>query len=318
LKLPGVSYSDSRVWNSTDALKLSFIPRRLLIIGGGIIGLEMASVYSALGSTIDIVDSIDQVLSLVDIDIINQFNKITSMDFNLVLNTKILKVDSKEDGLWVTMQTKNLSPSVIRYDAILIAIGRGAPCYLSLDIDKIGIVQNTSGFITVDAQLRTNKSHVYAIGDVLGPPMLAHKGIYQGKLVAEIISGKTVFYDPMVVPSIAYTDPEVAWVGITEKEAERKKINYAVSVFPWKASGRAMVSIADQGCTKLIFSKDSHRIIGGTIIGSNAGELLGEITLAIEMGCEAEDISLTMHAHPTLYETIGVSSEIFQGISIDI
>lgn len=316
INFPGIPPNDSRIWNSNDALKLQCIPKRLLIIGGGVIGLEMATIYASLGSKIDIVDSSKQILSSVDTDVISVYTKLINSHFNLYLETKIIKIDSRDDGLWVTMNIRNLTSKIVCYDIILIAIGR-FPCFKKLRLDKIKIETDESGFIKVDSQLRTSKSHIYAIGDVVGNPMLAHKGIYQGKIVSDIISGKKVFYEPLVVPSIAYTDPEVAWVGVTEREAILKNINYKTAIFPWIASGRAIISNSETGCTKLIFDKDSKRIIGGSIVGSNAGELLGEISLAIEMGCEAEDISLTMHAHPTLYETIGLSSEVFQGISID-
>jgi len=316
INFPGIPPNDPRIWNSNDALKLQCIPKRLLIIGGGVIGLEMATIYASLGSKIDIIDSNKQILSSVDTDVISVYTKLINSHFNLYLETKIIKIDSRDDGLWVTMNIRNLPSKIVCYDIILIAIGR-FPCFKKLRLDKIKIETDESGFIKVDSQLRTSKSHIYAIGDVVGNPMLAHKGIYQGKIVSDIISGKKVFYEPLVVPSVAYTDPEVAWVGVTEREAILKNINYKTAIFPWIASGRAIISNSETGCTKLIFDKDSKRIIGGSIVGSNAGELLGEISLAIEMGCEAEDISLTMHAHPTLYETIGLSSEVFQGISID-
>lgn len=316
IDLSEILVNDTRIWNSNDALKLKFIPKRLLIIGGGIIGLEMATIYSSLGSNIDIVDSCKQILSSVDSDVVCQYTKSVSRDYNVYLETKVVNVDTRDDGLWVTIKTKNLPVKLVCYDAIITAVGR-FPCFKRLGLDKVEIEKDKLGFIKVDSQLRTNKSHVYAIGDVVGNPMLAHKGIYQGKIVSDIIAGRKVFYDPLAIPSVAYTDPEIAWVGITEKQAIQEHIDYKTSTFPWIASGRAVVSNSEMGCTKLIFDQCSKRIIGGAIVGSNAGELLGEISLAIEMGCEAEDISLTMHAHPTLYETIGLSSEIFQGISID-
>ncbi|BBI01182.1 dihydrolipoamide dehydrogenase [Buchnera aphidicola (Nipponaphis monzeni)] len=316
--LNNVPYLDERIWTSNDALCLSMIPKRFLIIGSGIIGLEMATIYSALGSIVDVVDTNSQIFASVDQDLVSNFLKIVSMDFKIILNTQVLKIKAKDNGIWVTLKNNSNIDKLVCYDAVLIAIGRKIDLE-NLNLKKIGGVSISNlGNVCVNDQLCTNIPNIYAIGDVVGYPMLAHKGIYQGKIVADIIAGKQVFFDPLVIPAIAYTNPELAWVGVTEKEAIEKNIKYKKSVFPWSVSGKAIISNAHVGQTNLIFDDVSKRIIGGAILGPNAGELLGEISLAIEMGCYAEDISLTMHAHPTLYETIGGASEVLQGISTDL
>ncbi|WP_367681673.1 dihydrolipoyl dehydrogenase [Buchnera aphidicola] len=314
IKLPNFPYNDKRIWDSTDALNLQNIPNRLLIIGGGIIGLEMATVYSSLGSKIDIIDSGMRLLPVVDKDVIDIFVCAVNKKFNLMLNRVISKIELEKQGVVVTTadnEEKNC------YDAILVAIGR-KPNYKDLNINSIGIEINELNFIKTDKQLRTNISNIFAIGDVIGQPMLAHKGIHEGHIAAEVIAGKKHFFMPKVIPCVAYTDPEIAWVGLTEQEAMKLKINYKKAVFPWSASGKAITSHAHIGLTKLIFDKETNRIIGGMIIGRNASELLSEISLAIEMGCDAEDISLTIHAHPTLYESIGLAAEVFQGTITDL
>ncbi|WMY96264.1 MAG: dihydrolipoyl dehydrogenase [Arsenophonus sp.] len=317
MRLPFIPNEDPRVWDSTDALQLKEIPKRMLILGGGIIGLEMGTLYHALGSTIDVVEMFDQVIPTADKDIINFFTKQIRNKFNLMLNTKVTQVEAKKDAIYVTIQEGEKVKDIRQYDVILVAIGR-SPNGKWLGADKAGVQVNELGFIQTNKQMCTNVPHIYAIGDIVGQPMLAHKGIYEGHIAAEVISGLKHYFDPQVIPSIAYTDPEVAWTGLTEKEAKKKLINYEVSIFPWMASGRAVASNCAQGITKLIFDKKTHRIIGGSVVGANAGELLGEISLAIEMGSDAEDIALTVHAHPTLYESIGNAAKIFSGSITDL
>ncbi|WP_434527208.1 dihydrolipoyl dehydrogenase [Photorhabdus asymbiotica] len=317
IQLPFIPHDDPRVWDSTDALALTTVPGRLLVMGGGIIGLEMGTVYHALGSQIDVVEMLDQVIPAADKDVVKVFTKRISKQFNLMLETKVTVVEAKEDGIYVTMEGKNAPAEPQRYDAVLVAIGR-VPNGKMLDAGKAGIEVDDRGFIHVDKQMRTNVPHIFAIGDIVGQPMLAHKGVHEGHVAAEVISGKKHYFDPKVIPSIAYTEPEVAWVGLTEKEAKEKGISYETATFPWAASGRAIASDCADGMTKLIFDKESNRIIGGAIVGTNGGELLGEIGLAIEMGCDAEDIALTIHAHPTLHESVGLAAEIFEGSITDL
>ncbi|GFN45500.1 dihydrolipoyl dehydrogenase [Candidatus Regiella insecticola] len=316
--LPFIPYEDPRIWDSTDALKLKSVPKKLLIMGGGIIGLEMATVYRALGSEIDVVEMFDQVIPAADKDVIKVFTNKISKQFNLMLETKVTKVEAKTDGIYVTMEGKKAPSTEPQcYDAVLVAVGR-VPNGKSLDAGKADVEVSEQGFINVDKQLRTNVPHIFAIGDIVGQPMLAHKGVHEGHVAAEVIAGKKHYFDPKVIPSIAYTEPEVAWVGVTEKEAKEKGISFETATFPWAASGRAIASDCAEGITKLIFDKETHRIIGGAIVGSNGGELLGEIGLAIEMGCDAEDLALTIHAHPTLHESVGLAAEIFEGSITDL
>ena len=317
IQLPFIPHNDPRIWDSTDALELKEIPKRLLLMGGGIIGLEMGMVYQALGSQVEVVEMLDQIIPAADKDIIKTFTKTTKNIYKYMLETKVIAVESKESTIEVTFETKDGSNNTQEYDAVLVAIGR-SPNGKLIDAEKAGIEVTDQGFINVDKQLRTNISHIYAVGDIVGQPMLAHKGVHEGHVAAEVIAGKKHFFEPKVIPSIAYTDPEVAWVGKTEKEALEEGINYEVSVFPWAASGRALASDCSNGMTKLIWNKDSKCVIGGAVVGSNAGELLGEIGLAIEMGCNAEDLALTIHAHPTLHESIGLSAEIFEGSITDL
>ncbi|MBD2785249.1 dihydrolipoyl dehydrogenase [Xenorhabdus sp. DI] len=317
IQLPFIPHDDPRVWDSTDALELKTVPGRLLVMGGGIIGLEMGTVYHALGSQIDVVEMFDQVIPAADKDIVKVFTKRVSKKFNLMLETKVTAVEAKEDGIYVTMEGKKAPAEPQRYDAVLVAIGR-VPNGKSLDAGKAGVEVDERGFIHVDKQMRTNVPHIFAIGDIVGQPMLAHKGVHEGHVAAEVISGKKHYFDPKVIPSIAYTEPEVAWVGLTEKEAKEKGISFETATFPWAASGRAIASDCSDGMTKLIFDKETNRIIGGAVVGTNGGELLGEIGLAIEMGCDAEDLALTIHAHPTLYESIGMAAEIYEGSITDL
>ncbi|XBC42467.1 MAG: dihydrolipoyl dehydrogenase [Buchnera aphidicola (Meitanaphis elongallis)] len=316
-KLSYVPSNDPRVWDSTSALSIPSIPRNLLIIGSGIIGLEMATIYSSLGSQVDVIDNSHDLLSHLDRDIINMFCSAVRDDFNIFLNSEVSKITSNEQGFLVEKNSKNNIQNVKLYDAILVSVGR-VPNLDSLNIDKIGLKTDSNGFLKVNEKLCTNVSNVYAVGDIIGQPMLAHKGIHQGHIVAEIIAGKNHYFNPYVIPCILYTDPEIAWVGVTEQEAIKNNLAYEVSTFPWSALGRAISSNYSHGMTKLIFDIKTKKIIGGSVIGNNAGELLGEIGLAIEMGCDVEDIALTIHAHPTLYESISLSAQIFQGTITDM
>ncbi|NQZ48924.1 MAG: dihydrolipoyl dehydrogenase [Moritella sp.] len=317
VKLPFIPHEDPRVWDSTDALELKEVPGKLLVLGGGIIGLEMGTVYSALGSDIDVVEFADQLVPAADKDIVKVYAKAVKNKFNVMLSTKVTAVDAKEDGLYVTFEGKKAPAEPVRYDAVLVAVGR-VPNGLGLNAEKAGITVTERGFIETVKTMSTNVPHIYAIGDIVGQPMLAHKGVHEGHVAAENIAGKKHFFDPKVIPSIAYTEPEMAWAGLTEKEAKEQGVNYEAAVFPWAASGRAIASDASNGMTKLLFNKDTNRIIGGAMVGTNAGELLGEVCLAIEMGCDAEDIALTIHAHPTLHESVGMAAEIYEGSITDL
>ncbi|BBR41445.1 MULTISPECIES: dihydrolipoyl dehydrogenase [Aeromonas] len=317
VKLPFIPHDDPRVWDSTDALELTTVPGKLLVIGGGIIGLEMGTVYSSLGSEIDVVEFADQLVPAADKDIVKIYTKRVAKKFNIMLETKVTAVEAREDGLYVSYEGKHAPAEPVRYDNVLVAVGR-VPNGKMLDAEKAGVAVTERGFIEVDKQLRTNVAHIHAIGDIVGQPMLAHKGVHEGHVAAEVIAGKKHYFDPKVIPSIAYTEPEMAWVGLTEKEAKQQGLNFEVATFPWAASGRAIASDCSDGMTKLIFDKESGRVIGGAIVGTNGGELLGEIGLAIEMGADAEDIALTIHAHPTLHESVGLAAEVFEGSITDL
>ncbi len=316
IQLPFIPHEDPRIWDSTDALKLKEVPKKLLIMGGGIIGLEMGTVYHALGAEIEVVEMFDQVIPAADKDVVAIYTKQIEKKFKLMLETKVTAVEAKDDGIYVSMEGKACNDTK-RYDAVLVAIGR-VPNGKLIDAGKAGVNVDERGFIAVDKQMRTNVPHIFAIGDIVGQPMLAHKGVHEGHVAAEVIAGQKHYFDPKVIPSIAYTEPEVAWVGKTEKECKQEGLNYEVAKFPWAASGRAIASECSEGMTKLIFDKDTHRLLGGAIVGANGGELLGEIGLAIEMGCDAEDIALTIHAHPTLHESVGLAAEVFEGSITDL
>jgi len=317
VKLPFLP-EDPRIMDSTGALELEETKCRMLVIGGGIIGLEMATVYQALGAEITVVELMDQIIPGADKDIVTPlFKRISKRYQNIFLKTKVTKVEAKKDGLWVTFEGENAPSKPEKFDRILSAVGRRSNSDL-IGADKAGIKVDERGFITVDKQQRTNVPTIYAIGDIAGMPMLAHKAIPEGRVAAEVIAGKKHYFDPKCIPSVAYTDPEVAWVGITENEAKAKGIKYGKGVFPWAASGRALSIGRDEGLTKLLIDETTHRVIGAGIVGPNAGELMGEIALAIEMGCDVEDISLTIHPHPTLSETIPMAAEIFEGTITDL
>jgi dihydrolipoamide dehydrogenase len=317
IELPFVPKGDDRIMDSTGALEMKDIPGKMLILGGGIIGLEMGTIYQALGAKIDVVEVLDQLIPAADKDIMKMYMKTIKNKFNTMLETKVTDVESKDDGVYVTFEGKQAPAEPVRYDRVLVAVGR-RPNGSLVDAEKAGVKVDERGFINVDKQLRTNVAHIFAIGDLIGQPMLAHKASHEGHVAAEVISGKKHFFDPRGIPSVAYTEPEIAWVGFTEKEAKEQGLNYEAATFPWAASGRAIASDATDGLTKLLFDKDTGRIIGGAIIGTNAGEMLGEIGLAIEMGADAEDIALTVHAHPTLNESIGLAAEIFEGSITDM
>lgn len=308
---------DDRIMDSTGALEMKDIPGEMLVIGGGIIGLEMGTVYSALGTKISVVEFLDQLMPGADADLVRIYTRHVEKRFNLMLSAKVVAVDAKKDGLYVTFEGKNAPASAVRYDKILVAVGRKPNGFL-IDADKAGIEVGERGFISVDEQLRTNVSHIHAIGDVVGQPMLAHKAVHEAHVAAEVIAGQNHAFEPRCIPSVAYTDPEVAWVGLTEREAKEQGIDYETANFPWAASGRAIASARTEGKTKLIFEKESGQVLGGAMVGINAGEMLGEICLAIEMGSNAEDVALTIHAHPTLNESIGMAAEIFEGTITDL
>ena len=308
---------DDRVIDSTGALEMKDIPGKMLVLGGGIIGLEMGTVYNALGSQIDVVEFLDQSIPAADKDIVKVYNKTIKDTFNVMLETKVTGVEAKKDGLYVSFEGKKAPAKPVRYDKVLVAVGR-KPNGKLVGADVAGVTVDERGFINVDKQMRTNVPHIFAIGDLVGQPMLAHKAVHEGHVAAEVVAGKKHYFDPKCIPSVAYTEPELAWVGLTEKEAKEQGINYEAASFPWAASGRAIASDATDGLTKLIFDKDTDRIIGGAMVGTNAGEMLGEIGLAIETGADAEDIALTIHAHPTLNESIGLAAEIYEGSITDL
>ena len=316
IELPFIPHADPRIWDSTDALTLKAAPAKLLVMGGGIIGLEMGTVYQKLGSSVDVVEMQDQLVPAADKDVVKAYTKANKKRFNIMLKTKVAKVDAQEDGIHVTLESATGSETVI-YDAVLVAIGR-SPNGKLLEAEKAGIEVNQWGFIETDKQMKTNVPHIFAVGDIVGQPMLAHKGVHEAHVAAEVMAGKKHYFEPVSIPSIAYTFPEMAWVGLTEKEAKEKGINYEVATFPWSASGRALAADVSDGFTKLIFNKDDHTLIGGALVGDNAGELLGEISLALEMQCDAEDLALTIHAHPTLHESVGMAAEIYEGSITDL
>lgn len=315
--LPFVPKDDDRIMDSTGALEMKDIPEKMLILGGGIIGLEMGTVYHALGSKIDVVEFLDQLVPAADKDIMKVYMKTIKGKFNTMLETKVTAVESKDDGVYVSFEGKQAPAEAVRYDRVLVAVGR-RPNGSLVAAEKAGVEVDERGFINVDKQMRTNVANIFAIGDLVGQPMLAHKAVHEGHVAAEVIAGKKHYFDPRGIPSVAYTEPEIAWVGLTEKEAKEQGVSYEAATFPWAASGRAIASHATDGMTKLLFEKDSGRVIGGAIIGTNAGEMLGEIGLAIEMGADAEDVALTVHAHPTLNESIGLAAEIFEGSITDM
>ena len=317
VKLPFLP-DDPRIFDSTGALTLTHVGGKMLVIGGGIIGLEMATVYHAIGTEVTVVEFMDQIIPGADNDVVMPlYKRIKPRYKNIYLKTKVTKVDAKKDGLYVTFEGENAPPQPEKFDTILCAVGR-RPNGDQIDATKAGVKVDERGFIPVDKQLRTNVAHIYAIGDIIGNPMLAHKAIPEGRVAAEVIAGLKHYFDPKGIASVAYTDPEIAWVGVSENEAKAKGIKYGKGIFPWAASGRALSNGRSEGLTKLIIDETTHRVIGAGIVGTNAGELMGEVALAIEMGCDVEDLALTIHPHPTLSESIAMAAEVFEGTITDL
>lgn len=317
VKLPFIP-EDSRVIDSTGALELEKTDGELLILGGGIIGLEMATVYHTLGANISVVEMMDQLIPGADRDVVAPLHKRLEKRYDsIMLKTSVTKVEAKKEGLWVTFEGANApSENPKRYDRILVAVGR-KPNGKFIDAEKAGVKVDERGFIPVDKQMKTNVAGIYAIGDIVGNPMLAHKASSEAHIAAEVIAGKKHYFEPKCIPSVAYTDPEIAWVGETENSAKQKGMVFQKSVFPWAASGRALSIDRTEGFTKLIFD-ENKRVLGGAIVGVNAGELISEIALAIEMNCDVEDIALTIHPHPTLSESIKMTAEVFEGTVTDL
>ena len=317
VKLPFIP-EDPRIVDSTGALELRQVPERMLIIGGGIIGLEMGTVYSTLGARLDVVEMMDGLMQGADLDLEKVWEKMNAHRFdNIMTSTKTVAVEAKADGIYVTFEGEKAPKEPQRYDLVLVAAGR-APNGKLCSAEKAGVAVTERGFIEVDKQQRTNVPHIYAIGDVVGQPMLAHKAVHEAHVAAENCAGHKAYFDARVIPGVAYTDPEVAWVGVTEEIAKRDGIKITKSVFPWAASGRAIANGRDEGFTKLIFDAETGLIIGGGIVGTHAGDMIGEICLAIEMGCDAVDIGSTIHPHPTLGESIGMAAEVANGTCTDL
>lgn len=316
-KFPGAP-EDERIMDSTGALALADIPKRMLVIGGGIIGLEMGTVYDALGTKVSIVEFTDGLVQGCDRDLVRPLQKRMEKRFeSIMLSTKVAKMEAKKDGIHVSFEGEASPKENQVYDRVLVSIGR-KPNGKNIGAENAGVAVNEWGFINVDKQMRTNVAHIFAIGDIVGQPMLAHKATHEGKVAAEVIAGHKVEFQAMAIPSVAYTDPEIAWAGVTEIEAKAKGIEYEKASFPWAASGRAISIARTEGTTKLIFDKTSHRLIGAGIVGVNAGELLAEAVLAIEMGADAHDLGLTIHAHPTLSETVCFAAEMKEGTITDL
>jgi dihydrolipoamide dehydrogenase len=317
VRIPGFPNDDPRLIDSTGALALADIPPKMLIVGGGIIGLEMASVYAALGSEVDIVELQPGLMPGCDRDLVKPLQKrLEKSVAGIMLKTKVSDIKAQKNGLKVTFDGEK-APASKLYDRVLVAVGR-TPNGKQINAEAAGVQVDERGFIPTDAKMRTNVPHIYAIGDVVGNPMLAHKATHEGKVAAEVIAGLPALFDPMTIPSVAYTDPEVAWMGLTETEAREKGIEIEKGVFPWAASGRALGIHREEGLTKLIFDPKSKRLLGAGIVGRSAGELIGETVLALEMGADAEDIGLTIHPHPTLNETIGLAAEMAEGSITDL
>ncbi|WP_126286064.1 dihydrolipoyl dehydrogenase [Burkholderia stagnalis] len=317
VKLPFLP-DDPRIVDSTGALELRQQPKRMLVIGGGIIGLEMATVYSTLGAEIDVVEMLDVLMNGADRDLVKVWEKCNAKRFgNVMLKTKTVGAEAKEDGIYVTFEGEKAPAEPQRYDLVLVAVGR-SPNGKKIGADKAGVAVTDRGFIDVDKQMRTNVPHIFAIGDVVGQPMLAHKAVHEGHVAAEAAHGEKAYFDALQIPSVAYTDPEVAWAGKTEEQCKAEGIKYGKAVFPWAASGRAIANGRDEGFTKLIFDEETHRVIGGGIVGLNAGDLISEVCLAVEMGADAEDIGKTIHPHPTLGESVGMAAELYEGVCTDL
>ncbi len=322
VKLPFLPKDDPRIVTSTGALELRQNPKRMLVIGGGIIGLEMGTVYSTLGARLDVVEMLDGLMQGADRDLVKVWQKMNAPRFdNIMLKTKTVGAEATKDGILVKFENADGSPAAVKeqlYDLVLQAVGR-VPNGKRIGAEKAGVIVGERGFIPVDIQMRTNVPHIFAIGDIVGQPMLAHKAVHEAHVAAEVASGDThAAFDARVIPSVAYTDPEVAWVGVTEGEAKASGMKVKKGLFPWNASGRAIANGRDEGFTKLLFSEETHAIVGGGIVGTHAGDMIGEIALAIEMGADAVDIGKTIHPHPTLGETIGLAAEAFEGACTDL
>ncbi len=315
-KLPFIPWSDPRVMDSTDALEIAEVPKRLLVVGGGIIGLEMATVYDALGAKVTVVELSPGLIPGVDRDVVRPLERIIKKRYeNIFLNTKVTAIEPAKQGLVCTFEGKD-APKQDTFDRVLVAIGR-TPNGKLIDAEKAGVAVNDWGFIEVDKQMRTNVPHIYAIGDIVGQPMLAHKATHEGKVAAENIAGHKAFFDARTIPSVAYTDPEVAWMGKTEEQCKKEGIKYEKGVFPWAASGRSLSLGRDEGMTKVLFD-ENHRLIGAAMVGPSAGELIAEAVLALELGADIEDIALTIHPHPTLSETFNFAAEVAEGTCTDL
>ena len=316
-RIPGFPDDDKRIIDSTGALELAEIPKRLLVIGGGIIGLEMAAVYDALGSKITVVELMDALIPGADQDIVKVLQKrITKRYEKILLKTKVSKIEARKEGLLVTFDASG-AQSTDTFDAILMAVGR-RPNGRDINADAAGVAVDERGFIPVDKQMRSNVPHIFAIGDICGEPMLAHKATHEAKIAAEVIAGHKAFFDARTIPSVAYTDPEIAWMGLTETQAQAQGVQFDKAVFPWAASGRALSTGRDEGMTKVLFDKTTRRVLGAAIVGVNAGELIAEAVLALEMGADAADLCLTIHPHPTLSETLAFAAEIAEGSITDL
>jgi dihydrolipoamide dehydrogenase len=316
LMLPGLP-DDPRIVDSTGALELTSIPKKMLVVGGGIIGLEMACVYSALGADVSVVELTDSLMPGTDPDLLRPFLKIVKKRYEAIMvSTKVTGMRATVPGIEVSFDGDK-APSIGVYDRVLVAVGRRANGD-KLDAEKAGVAVDHRGIIEVDKQMRTNVSHIFAIGDLAGGPMLAHKATHEAKVAAEVIAGEKSYFDARSIPSVAYTDPEIAWVGLTELQAKAEGIDYEKAQFPWAASGRALSIGRPEGFTKLLFDRKTDRVLGGAIVGPNAGDLISEICLAVEMGADASDISLTIHPHPTLSETVAFASEAFEGTLTDL
>ena len=317
VKLPAFPWDDPRMMDSTDALLLKDVPKKLLVVGGGIIGLEMACVYDGLGSEVTVVELLDQLMPGADPDLVRPLaTRLNKRYAGIHLKVKVSKIEATKEGLKATFEGEK-APEPQVYDRVLVAVGR-TPNGKKIDADKAGVQVTERGFIPVDKQMRTNVPHIFAIGDVVGNPMLAHKATHEGKVAAEVCAGQKSEFVARVIPSVAYTDPEVAWVGVTEGEAKKNGLQFGVGKFPYAASGRAIGIGRTEGFTKLIFDEATHRIIGAGIVGPNAGDLISEVALAIEMGAEAADIGLTVHPHPTLSESVGMAAEVYEGTITDL
>ena len=317
VKIPGFPYDDERLMDSTGALALADVPDSMLVIGGGIIGLEMATVYHALGSKISVIELMDQLVAGCDNDLVKPLHKRLSKQLeNIYLKAKVTAIESTDAGLKVSFEGEGVPESAI-YDRVLLSVGR-RPNGSLISADKAGVNVDERGFISVDKQMRTNVPHIFAIGDVVGNPMLAHKAVHEAKVAAEVIAGEKAAFDPMTIPSVAYTDPEISWMGLTETNAKAEGIKYEKSVFPWAASGRALSIGRDEGMTKILWDPETKRILGAGIVGTNAGELIAEAVLALEMGADVEDMGLTIHPHPTLSETLCFAAEMQAGSITDL